>query len=404
MNTNIIYQGNAQDILPKIHSDTIDAIVSDPPYQLESITKRFGKKDSAIAQYGTDGAFQRVSKGFLGEKWDVLPNVEILKECLRVLKPGAFALWLMTPRQDSQLEFLMRLKEAGFDIGFTSLYWSFSSGFPKSENISKAIDKKLGYKREIISRNPNSRENSTIDNTIYKSGTVGKTAYITIPKSEQAKVLDNAYGGFQPKPAVEVIIVSMKPLSEKTYIDQALKNGKGITWLGNARIPDKVAGINNSRFPANLLVSDNILDVHIKKQGDFSKYFSLDSWWDMKIKELPEEIQKTYPFLITPKASKTEKNNMENQNIKNIHPTVKPLKLMSYLITLVSKPQDTILDPFIGSGTTMLSAKLLNRNCIGIEKIPEYIEIIKQRMNEGDRLNIVDKFEKEKNRNNEVIK
>ncbi|MEM3264582.1 MAG: site-specific DNA-methyltransferase [Thermoplasmata archaeon] len=381
-----LYQGDAKKILQKMHSNTIDAIVSDPPYQLDSITKQFGK----------DGAFQRVSKGFMGEEWDVLPDVEILKECLRVLKPGAFALWLMTSRQDSQLEFLMRLRNAGFVIGFTSLYWAFAKGFPKSENISKAVDKKLGVEREIISRNPNSRENSTVDNTLYKSGTVGKTAYITKPRSDQAKALENAFGGFQPKPAVEVIIVSMKPLSEKTYVDQALKNGKGITWLGNARIPDQVAGINNSRFPANLLVSDNILDTQIKDRGDFSRYFSLDAWWDRRIKELPEEIQKTYPFLITPKANKTEKNKIGNYNVKNIHPTVKPLKLISYLITLVSKPQDTILDPFIGSGTTMLSAKLLNRNCIGIEKVPEYIEIIKQRMDWGNGLDIDYEFEIEK--------
>lgn len=233
---------------------------------------------------------------------------------------------------------------------------------------------------------------------------------------EKSEHLKGSYGGAQMKPAVEVVIVAMKPLSEKTYVDQALKNGKGVTWLDDCRVPTESKlgrpqsstsadnpynknlqnnGFNDAsdklggRFPANLLVSDDVLNTH-------SKYFDLDAWAD------------TLPFLAVPKASKSEKNkglegfeekqmgrhqssldggkmltgsgNERSNTRKNHHPTVKPLKLMSYLITLGSRPGDTVLDPFVGSGTTVVAAKQLDRKGIGIEREPEYAEIAQARV------------------------
>jgi site-specific DNA-methyltransferase (adenine-specific) len=66
--------------------------------------------------------------------------------------------------------------------------------------------------------------------------------------------------------------------------------------------------------------------------------------------------------------------------MKNPHPTVKPIKLMSYLITLASRENDVVLDPFCGSGTTCVAAKLLNRRYIGIEISPEYHQIAVRRI------------------------
>ena len=142
-------------------------------------------------------------------------------------------------------------------------------------------------------------------------------------------------------------------------------------------------------------------------QGSFSRYFDLDKWWDNRIKQLPESIQKTFPFMIIPKASKSEKNkgcedlpekqansnygsggytrptDQPDREIKprsNHHPTVKPLKLFSYLITLGSREGDLILDPFVGSGTSCVSAKALGRRYIGIERESEYITIAESRI------------------------
>lgn len=385
----------------------------------------------------------------MGKSWDkALPNIEIFKECLRVLKAGAFALVMSAPRSDVQSRMALLLEDAGFKIDFTPLYWAYASGFPKASNIGKMVDKRMGVEREIIpSKRHGGGSSDIFPERNNKTDSIGTSE------------LEGSYGGFQPKPAVEVILVAMKPLSEKTYVDQALKNRKGITWLDDLRVPyesegdmesatpqgkctskdihtgaEPDAGNNEERkeferpeqqgrFPANLIVSDDVLNNQkvytshpakggeytkmkegfIKGQnvnsqafygdsGSFSRYFSLDSW------------AKTLPFLITPKAAKSEKNfvdgELENReiypqnnsierkelnataNIKtlNHHPTVKSVTLMSYLITLGSREGDIVLDPFAGSCTTGVAAHQLNRKWIMIEKESEYVEIGKARI------------------------
>ena len=444
---------------------------------------------------------------------------------------------------------IVNLEDAGFVVGFTSMYHCYASGFPKAGNISKMVDKRggvsLGWfidyildiakqrgisKKELTGLFPSKNGNATgwlwnkehtqsitveqynkikafLDlpfDTIesaereivgkkqsglgsgktyaFTDGNKGNEVDITIPSTAEAKALDGSYSGFQPKPALEVVLVVMKPLAEKTYVDQALANGHGVTWLDDCRVPYdnsqeddsgqnyyrrrdmampenkfsvfgndggviKIIPTSQGRFPANILCSDDILndgvvsksresdynwqpsdnqatstkilqttiksDRHFADTGSFSRYFSLDSWWDDRIKKLPESVQKTFPFIIMPKASKAEKNKgcegleekrsgitnfqpengilyrMENGEItntkaktyqRNHHPTVKPIKLFSYLITLGSREGDLILDPFVGSGTSCVSAKILNRHFIGIERESEYVTIAEKRI------------------------
>lgn len=441
---NKIILGDCLEKLKLIPDDSIDEIVTDPPYGIE----------------------------FMGKDWDrAIPGVEIWKECHRVLKPGAFAFVMCIPRQDCLPRMILNLEAAGFKIDFTSLYWTYASGFTKAHNISKAIDKKLGAERKIIGRNPNSRENCDKSNTIYESGTVGKTAHITETATPKAKELDGAYAGFQPKPAVEIIIVAMKPIDENTYTDQALSNGKGVTWLDDCRIPyknenehvlkypkyldgsyksdnskalfygDQININKDGRFPANLLVSDDVLDDgknrpggyfpakrgkteyfglnekgsetvgKINDGGGYSRYFSLDAWWNKCSERFPENIRKSLPFLIAPKASRKEKEagleSLVEQSLKgrdpgqdkrnvafksrptprrNTHPTVKPIELMAYLITMGSREGDVVLDPFCGTATTCIAAKLLKRQHIGIEINPEYHAIAVSRMEGFDQI------------------
>lgn len=390
----MIIQGDAYTELKRLDSDSIDLICCDPPY----------------------------GYSFMGKDWDkAVIDVETWKECLRVLKAGAFAFIMSSPRQDVLCKMVLNLIDAGFETNFSSIYWAYASGFPKAADVSKLIEK----------------------------------------RNKDGKKLEGAYCGFQPKPAVEVILTIMKPLSEKTYVDQALTNGKGVTWLDDCRIPYQANDTPNSRraqehdhtyiskeqgqggimevdysandkgrFPANLLVSDDVLNngkittsksrlmppdqpkdnretlqINPRKlamvrghddSGQFSRYFSLDKW-----------AEKTFPFLIIPKASKSEKNKgletlgvSERQEARpdspydtgvslehdhrmtgfNNHPTVKPLKLMSYLITMGSREGDTVLDPFCGSGTTLIAAHILHRKYIGIELNEDYAKIAEKRL------------------------
>ena len=268
---NKILHGDSLELLKSLDDNSVDNIVTDPPY----------------------------GYSFMGKDWDkAVPSVELWKECLRVLQPGGFAFIMSAPRSDVQSEMVKRLEQAGFRVDFTPIYWTYATGFPKAMNVGK--------------------------------------------KTEEEK-LDGSYSGYQPKPAVEVIIVVMKSLSEKTYVGQAMKNGKGVTWLDNVRIPfkgqnDTAEANPKGRFPANLLVQDDVLndgkitkstgglgDINVETkfgqtsnriqkpfnyqdEGSFSRYYDLDAWWKERIQDLPLNVQTTYPFMIVPKASKSEKN------------------------------------------------------------------------------------------------
>ena len=480
-----LINGDSLEVLKDYDDNSVDLLCTDPPY----------------------------GYGFMGKDWDqTLPPRKIFEECFRVLKPGAFAFVMSAPRSDVQYRMAQMLDEVGFDVSFTPIYWTYATGFPKASNIGKAVDKRLGVERKKYMKPiayPDSNcwgvpnKNKPLGETMFQAGSrkmEGGMVEASLPTSDKAKELDGSYAGYQPKPAVEVVIVAMKPLEQKGYLDQALDNQKGVTWLDDCRIPfadpsvedkrlieggswdtskmgeniysggwagkrvpsqkkklsdkeqydkDNVGSQKNfdtkadglsrgnqpvrkttkrkpreentvfktsgfksenndtaeaspfGRFAANLLVSDDILEK------DFSRYYSLDAWWEDRVKKLPEEIQRTFPFLIVPKASKSEKNmgmedrdgryldesrevgsaggtNPRNRGAeskrKNFHPTVKPITLMSYLVTLGSRKGDIVLDPFMGSGTTPISCVISERKYIGIEKEKEYFEIAEARV------------------------
>ena len=477
---NKLIKGDSIDELKKLDDNSVDLLCTDPPY----------------------------GYGFMGKDWDkMLPPKEIFQESLRVLKPGSFAFVMSAPRSDVQYRMAQMLDEVGFEIGYTPIYWTYATGFPKAMNIGKAVDKRGGQdlnwfidyilkvakeknitKKELSMLFPSKKTGKPTGWLWNKQKTQGITLEqynkikdflklpfdtveeaerevigkkssglgsgktyaftddndkfkgevdITIPKTDKAKELDGSYGGYQPKPAVEVVIVAMKPLSQKGYLDQALDNQKGITWLDDCRIPFAGTSDESSplgRFAANLLVSDDVLDDGIIRkagkykgegsksggiwqkstgkpagreygdEGGFSRYYSLDAWWISRMDKLPDEVRNTFPFLVVPKASKSEKNiglddfEVKQKDIrtdtgkgsftekglqpgKNIHPTVKPMNLMSYLVTLGSRKNDVVLDPFMGSGTTPMACVTLGRNYIGVEREEEYFEIAEARVN-----------------------
>lgn len=377
-----VYHSGCLELLPLMKADSVDAVITDPPYGLK----------------------------FMGKSWDkAVPSVDIWRSVLRVLKSGTFAAIMCSPRQDCLARMIVNLQEAGFETGFTSLYWIYATGFPKAMNLSKAIDKRAGAERKVISENPNAR------------------------KTQQDYSLDGAYAGFQPKPAVEPVIIAMKPLAEKSYLNQVLSNRKGCTWLDDGRIPiaeprsafepagrsGKVYGRGldggrqiqdtmNGRFPANVLVEGDVLNdgtvgkspkTYVRKSsgfnlncyglgvgeevgklsknhgdlGTFSRFFDLDAWWN----ELPEQVLRVFPTLIVPKASKREKG------ANNKHPTVKPFKLMSYLTTIFSRPDELVLDPFCGSGTTGMAAVALGRRFVGCDIDEQWVELSRKRIGDA---------------------
>lgn len=316
----ILFNGDSKIELKKVQDNSVDMMATDPPY----------------------------GYSFMGKGWDkVLPDVEIWKESFRVLKEGSFICVMAAPRSDVLWRLCRDLEGAGFDLSFTNIEWVYHTGFPKASDTSKMIDKRLGVDREVVGKNPNHRDSEALYELGFQGGK--SNGDITEPATDLAKKYEGSKLGFQPKPAREIIVVGMKPFKEKSYIDKVLN-----------------------------------------------------------FEELPENIQRTYPLIQTQKPSKKEKDmglSGEEKKVeehlssitittngttdikyerkttrKNTHPTIKPIKLMSYLITLFTREGDYVLDPFMGSGTTGLACKLLNRNFIGIDFTEEYFDIAEERL------------------------
>ena len=456
MNRQLI-NGDCLEELKKLDDNSVDLLCTDPPYGYGFMGKHwdtFKEKDSTKSQQ-VGWMSPGMKKDTYGMKEFFDP---IWKECLRVLKPGALAFVMSAPRSDVQTIMSQTLRDAGFDISFTPIYWTYASGFPKAMNIGKMIDKRDGNKREVIGIDKNSAPDlRDVGKKSKEAIGIDKLSYGQVQNAERKEMeitkgsseLEGSYGGFQPKPAVEVVLVAMKPIEEKGLMAQAEKNGKAVSWFDDCRIPfdegddydsyvDKQKSFKGSetigttikgnehflggdieqldpsenfvdemagRFPANMLVSDKVLD-------DYSRYFSLDEWFSKNIESLPEPVQKTFPFMIVPKASKSEKNegldNFDTKQVtgggggvgdyiddvnsasgkfgsekapsRNIHPTVKPLTLMNYLVVLGSRKGDVVLEPFAGSGTTALACVSQERDYIAIEREEEYYEIAKARL------------------------
>ena len=250
METSKLINGDCLEELKKIDDDSVDLLCTDPPYGYGFMGKHwdtFQEKKSTKSQ-SVGWMSPGMTKSTYGMKEFFVP---IWKEALRVLKPGAFSFVMSAPRSDVQTVMVQTLQEVGFDVSFTPIYWAYATGFPKALNIGKAVDKRLNKKREVVGKreHPTLKDKSKIREpksaTHSKDTTWDREWDITEPKSDEAKKLDGSYAGYQPKPAVEVVIVAMKPLDKKKgYVDQALDNGKGVTWLDSCRIP--FAGMNDS--------------------------------------------------------------------------------------------------------------------------------------------------------------
>lgn len=388
-----LYQGDCLKIMRDMPANSIDSCVTDPPYEL----------------------------GFMGKSWDstgIAYNVDMWREVLRILKPGGYLLSFGGTRTYHRMA--CAIEDAGFEIR-DQMQWIYGSGFPKSMDISKAIDKAAGEDREILACGdpikrmiPGSDQNKTgswiKDNGREYIPTISKAATI------EAQQWDG--WGTALKPANEPIVVARKPLSEKTVVDNVLKWGTGGINIDECRVKYEVGGnvasnpslrthINGGnggniiaheedrrvvipntegRFPANAIFDEEaaaMLDVQSgerkaggKVTGDEPSKTGQNGIYGIwnRVENKPFDDQGgASRFFYCAKASRSERYTSK-------HPTIKPLMLMQYLVRLVTPPNGTAIDPFAGSGTTMQAAVIENFNAIGIEKEVEHCADIRIRM------------------------
>ena len=316
----------------------------------------------------------------MGKSWDsrgVSFQSETWAEVYRTLKPGAHLLAFGGTRTYHRIA--CAIEDAGFEIR-DCIMWLYGTGFPKSLNIGKAIDKSLGLEREEIAPNPNHRPLSgTIYEGVYQGGNTG-AAYLTSPASEAAKKWDG--WGTALKPAYEPIILARKPLIG-TIAENVMEHGTGGIDIEVCRI--QPAG----RWPANVILDEEAGQVLDEQSGTIrgdsripkgglrpSGFYNIGakSGEGIPCGPLYDDIGGASRFFYCAKASKKERGE------DKIHPTVKPVALMRYLVKLVTPPGGLVLDPFMGSGSTGIAVLAEGFLFQGIEQELEYFNLARQRI------------------------
>ena len=429
-----ILHGNNLDLLKTLPDNSVDSVVTDPPYGLS----------------------------FMNKKWDYdVPSVELWKEVYRVLKHGGHVLSFGGTRTYHRM--VVNMEDAGFEIR-DQIMWLYGSGFPKSFNIGKAVDKIQGNDRKVVG------EKKRGDVQKAKEKGVGYLADVANRNNDKqfgygTEIITKGSSewegwGTALKPANEPICLARKPLSEKSVSENVLKWGTGGINIDGCRVEfanyeDKKESTaknqhedfgtkpmtNNNvygdysmiepknydptgRFPANVILDEEagkLLDEQsgISKTGDIKPYEQKNT--DSYSGSMPKLRNANFTgdkggasrFFYCAKASKSDRNDgceklegkyvaqgnqaqaelkrgnvdFENGNKhnkvelkQNFHPTVKPTELMRYLCRLITPPNGIVLDPFMGSGSTGKGAILEGFDFIGMELDPEYVEIAKARI------------------------
>ena len=401
----ILYCGDCLAVLPTLEAGSVDAIVTDPPYGLS----------------------------FMGKDWDHgVPGEHFWREALRVAKPGAHLLAFGGTRTFHRLA--VAIEDAGWEIRDTVM-WVYGSGFPKSLDVSKAIDKAAGKKREVVGRKWESRgggglQRSMVNDDNWQSPEI--TDAITAPATAAAALWDG--WGTALKPAWEPIIVARKPL-DGTVAANVLTHGTGginidgcrvgaesvVTTKGQGFRGSFGGGRNNNggaihvgRWPANLIHdgSEEVVGLfpHVSSgqpmgvkaggrlncYGSFAGGIPVTGYGDSG---------SAARFFYCAKASRSEREagceglgearggaeqfdsrwkegtgDMRCPRVRNPHPTVKPTALMQYLCRLVTPPGGIVVDPFAGSGSTGKAALLEGFRFVGIELDADYCRVAKARL------------------------
>lgn len=376
----MIIHGDSLYELTKLDDNSIDAVVSDPPYGLSNISHSALMsclKEWALGNY----SYLPAAKGFMGKSWDgFVPPPALWREVYRVMKPGAHALIFAGSRTQDLMGLSLRV--AGFEIR-DILQWLYGSGFPKSHDVSKAIDKFKGEEREIIGKKSEivlkSMQRFKEQDGRKKKSDFSNIGFITTASSKEAKKYNG--WGTALKPAYEPILLVRKPLIG-SVAENVLGHGTGGINIDACRIDsnDSLARINkidNGMLGVGNGLSSQALRVAqgLDELGRYPSNVILD---ERASNMLDIQAPNVNRFFYCAKAHPNERQ--AGLDDLNIHPTVKPIELMKYLCKLITPPGGTILEPFLGSGTTAIAANLLGFECIGIERELEYVKVAEARL------------------------
>lgn len=408
--------GDCRDVLKTFPAESISAVVTDPPYGLG----RTPDMDEVLRHWLAGGDYAARGGGFMGKAWDsFVPGPSVWREVIRVLKPGGHVLSFSGTRTYDLSVLAMRL--AGFEIR-DQLAWLYAQGFPKSKNVAAAIDKKEGV---IGHRSVSAVTASVFDGSGGRPPDRSVGPYVPPPDSPGAPW---AGWGIALKPAHEPIVLARKPLVG-TVASNVRRHGTGGINIDGCRLPmsdeDRqkidarkafnaapgvalVGSVNGSlrptcsaahklgRWPANVILDEGageILDEQAPPQyGNPSRFFYCPKTSTGEREAGLDHLPKRGAGELTDRAdgsaglnSPRAEAGRKTKGRANLHPTVKPIALMRWLIRLITPPGGVVLDPFAGSGSTLCAAIAEGVASVGIELTEEYIPLIEGRIAEARR-------------------
>lgn len=440
----MIIHGDSLNVLREMEDNSIDAVVTDPPYGLGETSP--AKVAECLQAWAAGETWTPTGRGFMNKSWDAwVPPPELWREVYRVLKHGGHALVFASSRTQDLMSISLRL--AGFEVRDT-LQWLYGSGFPKSHNVSLSIDK-------LVVNAPNRGRAIPSASQYQASDTEQRHKLKSNPVGEYQALSDEGEQwrgwGTALKPAYEPVLLVRKPLMG-TVAQNILEFGTGGLNIDATRIPlqegestyvepraaagqrgsggwkntsEKTGSQNRDcdkgRWPANVLLDEEAalaLDeqsgervsgsrkagVYTQRDGVTYGHYTGSSMRALNsssggasrfyycsktsVKEREAGLEG-----FTPK-SWSEQGFRDNQSShlspragagrtgarKNHHPTVKPIELMRYLCRLITPPDGVVLDPFCGSGSTLCAASMEGFRFIGIEREEEYVQIAQARV------------------------
>ena len=413
-----VHHGDMLEVLPTLGA-RFHAVITDPPYHLASIVKRFGADGAAAAKVGATGAYARASKGFMGKQWDggdIAFRPETWAAVGSVMLPGAHLVAFAGTKGAHRMA--CAIEDAGFEIRDT-LAWLYGSGFPKSHDVSKGIDKAAGAEREVIGPRPNVHSRGTHKlNEGWKRpwqddpDAVMRSMSATAPATDAARAWEG--WGTALKPAYEPIVLARWPMDRKTVAANVLAHGTGAINVEACRIGASKSVPASPRGP-----QDRIYGAYGSQTGTESGHNpNVGRWPANVVHDGSEEVIAAFPgqagaggqargrsreglsesvargkmngtgpaaapyhgdsgsaarFFYSAKADKGDR-------LDSKHPTVKPVDLMRWLVRLVTPKGGLVLDPFAGSGTTGMACMAEGFDCHLIEREAEYAADIRRRI------------------------
>lgn len=403
-----IYVGDNREVLP--HIEPVHAVVTDPPYGLTQAKRTVPAQanDSPYSRHrvGVNGDVKPVG-GFMGKQWDgtgVERDPELWRAISDAMLPGAHLLAFGGTRTYHRMA--VAIEDAGYEIRDT-LQWLYGSGFPKSHDVSKAIDKMAGAEREVVgvvSRTPAQGRGANVH---HEGGDMSGECAITAPATPAAEQWQGF--GTALKPSYEPIIMARLPF-KGTVAANVLQHGTGAInvdacrigtddlsaqwnreWkqdgtFGNGKRASQGKQVPAGRWPANVILDEAAAAM----LGEPSRFFYVAKASRRErnagLEGMPERVAGDDHDMMVSKWVNDPRHpdggypNKPAPPKANHHPTVKPIALMRYLIQMVTPPNGIVLDPFAGSGSTLVAAAELGFDAIGIELSEEYAEIAARRV------------------------